>query len=232
LQASDNTLIAWAALIAAIGSVLTALLAAIALIAEGRRDRLSIGISNLWKLVEGWDSPEMRLRRALLAKRLRNNVAPRETSDDAIDVLNTFELLAYLVRSETLSLEGAWINFSTWAVSYWYIYETAIKHLQEQDSTLFEDYGTLIRQFIDYEARRRNLEPAAVVPDADALREFLRAEEALLLRISPPQAAREPTESFGGRVVSWLRSWFSEARAQPTPSDAEGEDSGGSDDPS
>jgi hypothetical protein len=225
VQASDTTLIAVTALLAAIGSVLTAIVAAVALLAEGRRDRLSIGINNLWKLVESWDSPEMRLRRAHLAQRLRNEEPPlRETSDEAIDVLNTFELLGYLVRAKALSLEDAWINFSPWAVSWWFIYKPAIIRLQEEvDPTLFEDYARLVHEFIAYEARRRDQEPTALVPDADALTDFLSSEEGLSRRLAPAP----PKPSLGERVLSWLeRSWFS------GPSGAGDEDSGGSGDPS
>jgi len=229
VQTPDSTLISWTALIAAVGSVLTAIVAAVALMAAGRRNRLSIGINNLWKLIDGWESSEMKWRRALLARELGGNLAPEgRISDHAVDVLNTFELLGYLVRSKVLALDDAWVNFSSWAISWYYIYEAPIHRIQREDPTVFEDYSTLVAKFIKYEAKRKKVEPTAIIPDATALKDFLIAEEALSRRDSLTQ--QEPARAFLAAVIRWLESWFSGAR-DSTPSDVGGGGSGDSGDP-
>lgn len=171
----------WPALITAIAALVAALLAATALVIEGRRTRLQLGLNNLWRLIEQWDGPQMRLRRAHLASHLLSKPSARSTiSDEAIDVLNTFELLAFLVvRSRTLRLEDAWVNFSPWALSWWFVLKSGVDRLREPDETVFEDYAQLIEQFIEYEMKRRKVPRDAIIPTEDDLREFLNSEARL-----------------------------------------------------
>jgi len=109
--------------------------------------------------------------------------------------------------------------------SWYFIYEASIHRIQREDPTVFEDYSTLVAKFIKYEAKRKKVEPTAIIPDATALKDFLKAEEALSRRDSLPQ--REPASGFLAAVIGWLDSWLSGAR-DSNPSDVEGGDSGGS----
>jgi hypothetical protein len=176
----------WVALVTAAAALLTALVALAALFIEGRRNRLQLGLSNLWRLIEQWDGPEMRLRRAHLAAHLlRNPEARSNASDEAIDVLNTFELLAFLVvRSQTLRLEDAWVNFSPWAVSWWFVMRPGVDDLRQQDATIFEDFAELIERFLEYESDRRGVGREQVIPVEDDLLGFLQAEAALRGRVA------------------------------------------------
>jgi hypothetical protein len=173
------------ALITAIAALITALVALVALFLEGRRIRLQLGMSNMWRLIEQWDGPTMRTLRARLALSLMTHPADRNrVSDDGIDVLNTFELLGYLVvRSKTLGLEDAWINFSVWAISWWHVYRQGIGRLREEDPTVFEDYAQLVDQLLKLEADRRGLTPDQLAPTEPSLRDFLESEVGLLRRV-------------------------------------------------
>jgi hypothetical protein len=172
----------WWTVVIAVAAVVAAVAAVIGVIAEGRRTRVQLGLANLWKLIEQWDHPEMRRRRARVARRLLQEPAAREEpSDEANDILNTFELLGYLVRSKTLKLEDAWINFP-WALSWWYVYEVGIRRLREGDSTVFEDYANLVREFVKYEAKTRDIAPNEVIPSEEARLAFLRSEVKLIRR--------------------------------------------------
>jgi hypothetical protein len=176
-----------ATLIAAYASAVGVIIAIAALIADGRRTRLSLGMNNLWKLIEGWDAPEMRRRRAdVAAQLLQDPLSSQRISDEAIDVVNTFELLAFLVRSKTLRMEHAWVNFSIWAMGWWGVYEAAIRSMQEEDPTVFEDYAWLTEHFAGYEGSRREMKPEEVFPKGEAVVAFLRAESAITGRLLPP----------------------------------------------
>jgi hypothetical protein len=167
----------------AAAAFLTSILAVVALVVGGRRARLQLGIANLWRLIESWDHPEMRRRRARMARKLLENPDERtEVSDEGIDILNTFELLGFLLRSKTLSLEAAWINFP-WALSWWYVYERGIQRLREGDSTVYQDYADLVESFIEYEMRSRGIGRVEVVPTEQARIAFLNSEVKLLRRI-------------------------------------------------
>ena len=97
----------------------------------------------------------------------------RDLPDAAHDVLGTFELLGYLVvRSETLSLEDAWINFSGHAIQWWHACRPGIEKLQEEDPTVYEDYATLVDQLMDEEARRRGKLRESLVPSDEDLKIF------------------------------------------------------------
>jgi hypothetical protein len=172
------------ALVTATAALITAVVALAALFLEGRRIRLQLGMNNMWRLIEYWDGPTMRSRRARLAGRLLSQPGERaRVSDDGIDVLNTFELLGYLVvRSKTLGLEDAWINFSVWAISWWHVYRAGIAHLREEDPTVFEDYAQLVDRFLDLEAERRGLTRDQLVPVESSLTDFLQSEARLLRR--------------------------------------------------
>jgi hypothetical protein len=210
-----------ATLITAIAAAATAVVTGIAVVADGRRTRLSIGISNLWRLIEVWDGVEMRSRRALLARAVRERPRERNSvTNNAIDVLNNFELLGYLVRAKVLRLEDAWVNFSGWALSWWIIYEPEIRRLQrEEDPTLFEDYAALVAQFVEFEAGRRNIVPEDVLPGPDAVTDFLKAEEALIRRLRPQAQIRSKRSS--GSLTRWW-SWLTGASAtSQTPSGEE-----------
>lgn len=124
----------WPGIIAAAGGMITALAAVIALLIDGRRTRRQLGIDNMWRLIEQWDRPDFRARRAKAASRLLADFDQRDDLPDAaIEVLNTFELLGYLViRSQTLPIEDAWINFSTYAVSWWRVCQPAIFRFRSQ----------------------------------------------------------------------------------------------------
>lgn len=87
----------------------------------------------MWRLIERWDGLDE--RREQTARYLLEHWDSRQDLPDAAhDVLGTFELLGYLVvRSETLSLEDAWINFSGHAIQWWHACRPGIEKLQEED---------------------------------------------------------------------------------------------------
>jgi hypothetical protein len=146
----------------------------------------------------------MRERRADVAKSLLRHPNDRQRiSDEGIDVVNTFELLAFLVRSRVLRRKDAWTNFSSWAIPWWYVYEPGIKVMQEQDKTVFEDFEWLVAHFVTYDARRRDITREQAIPTANDIRLFLEAERDLPSRILPSRTERPATMLGRLRFVLW-----------------------------
>lgn len=183
----------WAIFITALAALGAAILSGLAIWLEGRRTRLQLGINNLWSLIQQWDAADMRRRRCELARHLlKHPEARREVSREGTEVLNVFELLAYLVvRSKTLKLEDAWVNFSPWAAGWWYALEEGIDTLRAHDETIYEDYATLVAQFDAYEIKRGI--PLAEDPQ-EGIDQFLGDESALL---GPPgEHSRDTHDRF------------------------------------
>jgi hypothetical protein len=178
-------------LITAVAAVAAAVVAAGAVFFEGRRVRRQLGIENMWRLIETWDSPEFRARRAEAASLLSESFPrrPQQLHDvpyAVLDLLNMFELLGYLVvRSKTLPLEDAWINFSAPAVQWWHVCRPIIEIFQADDATVYEDYAELAKRFIEEDARRLGRSQEELLPSDDDLRSFLLSEVELVEALPP-----------------------------------------------
>jgi hypothetical protein len=195
----------WTAVLSAWAALGAVAIATVALVYQGHRTRLQLGISNMWSLIEKWDQPAMRRVRARTAAELLDRWESRQyLSGGGVDILNSFELVAYLVvRSKTLRLEDAWTNFSGWADRWWYVYLPAIESERADDQTLFEDYKQLVERFVEYEAKERGLSKETVVPTDADLRSFLEGEVELVERLR----YREPLRILPKRLEGWLVSW-------------------------
>jgi len=178
-------------LITAVAAVVAAVVAAGAVFFEGRRVRRQLGIENMWRLIETWDSPEFRARRAEAASLLSESFPRRprrlhEVPYAVLDLLNMFELLGYLVvRSKTLPLEDAWINFSAPAVQWWHVCRPIVEIFQADDATVYEDYAELAKRFIAEDARRLGRNQEELLPSDDDLRSFLLSEVELVEALPP-----------------------------------------------
>jgi len=183
----------WPIVVTAIGAILGPFIALMAMVYEGRRTRdqleieasrmrLQLGVDNMWKLIEKWEGPATHRSRAEAAAHLLSNWERRsELPNSALDVLDLFELLAYLViRSKTLSLEDAWINFSGHAISWWHVSRPGIEAFQRNDHTLYEDFASLADQLMTLEAERRGETREALVPREKDLIDYLLGEKKLV----------------------------------------------------
>ena len=168
----------WPTLIIAIAALLSAIVASVAVWLEGLRMRRQLGINNMWRLIEKWDEPRLRAHRSAAARQLLEDSQHREDLPvEALELLDMFELLAYLVvRSKTLSLEDAWINFSGPAIQWWYICRPGIERFQADDPTIYEDFATLADELIELEAKRRDKDREELKPSEEDLRAFLQGE--------------------------------------------------------
>lgn len=196
----------WIALTLVGTALVAAVAAVVGILVQSRSLRHQIATSNMWRLIDEWWSTDMRQLRARLSARLWDHPNERaKLNSDAIEVLNTFELLGYLaVKSKTLHIEHVWTNFSPWAIPWWHIFEGAIvkDRLQVGDNTMFEDFEALIGRLAKHEMRVRDLSEAEVVPDEKILRRFLDSERKL--RQTPPLPARVGPSGVFQAAIQWL----------------------------
>ena len=172
----------WPIVATALGAILGPFIAVFAVWAEGRRLRRQLGVDNMWRLIEKWDEPSIKTGRAEAAVYLLDNWRHREDlPNSALELLDMFELLAYLViRSKTLSIEDAWINFSGPAIQWWHVCRPGIERFQAGDQTIYEDFSSLADELMTLEAERRGITREALEPSDTDLIAFLRGEAALL----------------------------------------------------
>jgi hypothetical protein len=163
----------WPTFVTAIAALVSAIFAAVAVIAQGRSTRRQLGIQNMWRLIDRWDGLE-KVREKTATYLLEHWDKRENLPESAHDLLGTFELLAYLVvRSGTLSLGDAWINFSGPAIQWWHVCRPGIEKLREADPTVYEDYANLADQLIDLEAKRRGKPRDSLIPSEEDLKIFL-----------------------------------------------------------
>ena len=177
----------WPLIVTAIGAILGPFIAVIAVLTEGKRMRLQLGVDNMWRLIEKWDQPSLKASRSEAAEYLLDNWNRRENlPNSALVTLDLFELLAYLViRSQTLSIEDAWINFSGPAIQWWHVCRPGIEAFRADDPTIYEDFASLIERLIKMEEERRGMTREELQPSDGDLIVFLQGEKALVEK-SPP----------------------------------------------
>ena len=163
----------WPTLVTAVAAAIGSMAAILAVVVDGRRTRRQLGIENMWRLIDRWDSLDK--TRSAAANHLLVNWAQRdELSNEAAVLLDSFELLAYLVvRSKTLSLEDTWVNFSGSAIMWWHCCEPGIRKMQRSDATIYEDYSRLAELLMEEEAKRRHKNRNELLPSEGDLKQFL-----------------------------------------------------------
>jgi hypothetical protein len=131
------TLATWALFFAAI---LTILFAWRQITLQRRQSRLE----NLERIIEWYDDEKLReFRRRLAESRLDENECLRfldvDTYNDADEVLDFFEHVAFLVRKRHLDLYDVWHSFHLWIAIYVSDFKELIEAAQLEDPGTFAD---------------------------------------------------------------------------------------------
>jgi hypothetical protein len=168
-----------------------------ALAEQTRNWRLELQMSIFLRIVERWDSAEMRRQRAALAlrwdgwlmlaeeKRLGRPASAsdfsRQLSGPDEAVFDFFETLGLLLRLEYLDRELAWHTFSDAAGHWWGLSHAYIEKLREAgtDPTVYEDFKAFALALQQEDARRRKTSLADVQPTEKDLDDFLQKEKRL-----------------------------------------------------
>jgi hypothetical protein len=170
----------WVGLFAGAATVVGAAIAVVAIYVQLKATRFSTSIDTLWRLQDEWSSRDMRCARVAVADGLRSNQLSTVEHGQVNDVVNFFEFLGLLVRKGAVDLDGAWNNFSDWALPYWEELSGWIDEHRNGDQTVWENYGRLEKQLIGVEAARRHLSPDAILLKIqDGIPAFLEKESRL-----------------------------------------------------
>ena len=159
---------------AALAAVVAALIAGAGVWDQYRRGRRSEGLDFVWRIRQEWNSIENRARRQKVAEDLLKE--PKEVSRLTVDILNFFETVGFYVRVGSISVEAAWMNFSPFAVGYWFACRPQILRKQRQDRTQFADLEYLVDRFLTFEQKKRRVSRASVKLSKQEVARFLRNE--------------------------------------------------------
>lgn len=141
------------------------------------REDLKVRLQTTYE--EKFDSPAIIAERKKLAEQLLNK-EPHDNIQET--VMNFYETIGIFFRRGYLDKEMAWSGFSFYAIRWWsatkdYIFEE--RKIQNNDSTLFEEFETLVDEFYTLEMNERHLSRAQLEPSPDDLNRFLEAEKKL-----------------------------------------------------
>jgi hypothetical protein len=156
------------------------------LIWQSLQRRKAQGDDFLWRLVQRWESDEMRARRIQVASDFLHH---GKDTRNTVDILNFLELLGYFVRSGTIPESGAWLYFVDVVFGYRLAANGLIVRQRlgpQGDPTVFQDLLGLVDTLLKIEAKKRKIRgngPKVTLQDAgwdpEEVRGFLRYETEL-----------------------------------------------------
>lgn len=165
-----NAIMAWAA----IGAVLVAL---IAFLSESKRWRFSLSVDLILRLDSYFNSSEFKKIRKKAATVILSKTSKKEEMVSVEDVLNFFEMVAFLTRRRALDSEMVWYIFSYWMLRWYYCAKDYIDMTRKNDPTIWADLVKMNeKRFIKIEKRKCRL---VLVPFELELENFLKDESNL-----------------------------------------------------
>jgi hypothetical protein len=135
---------------------------------QNERLRLNLEVNLLHKLQDRYDSQIFIGRRSAVATYYLNNafegddmVGVERLNEDAIDVCNFFEDVAYLQRIGALSAKSVWNGFGPDLQVHWHLCKRGIEKQREesQNPTIYEEFEQLSRLIADMSRERGIPEP-------------------------------------------------------------------------
>lgn len=156
----------------------------IGLYLSNRQARKAQADDFLWRLVEKWESEEMRACRMRAASDFLHH---RKVSRNTIEIYNFLELIGFFVRSGTVPDDGAWVYFSTFVWGYWGAGRVMIALQQIDDPTVFQELDILVKRLTKFEVRRRHISEEQTKWNDEEVELFLKNEMEL---IPPPEPAK------------------------------------------
>lgn len=111
-----------------------------------------------------------------------------------MEVLDFFEGLAYFHRRGLCDAESLWHFFASWLLPYFAASHAVVKHMTQNDPSLFEDLARLNKELKKVESRRHPSQSSSHILSPDSIKGFLQAEsqECLTIEYGLPKKDKKP----------------------------------------
>ena len=160
-------------IVIAIGAVVSAWWAIIAVRVQERRARFATGLDAILRLDGLWCSERIKEARVLTAGQI---LAKEKPSKAIEDVLDFFDTLGLFVRKEGISVELAWSFFYYWLDGYATVARDYINGYRRKEPTVWEDLVWLHDQVRSFEQQRTKCTEEDLNLTPEEIEEFLREE--------------------------------------------------------
>jgi len=142
----------------------------------GRKD-LKVRLQTNYE--EKFEGQTLISERKKLAEQLLEQAQHEEIQES---VMNFFESVGLLLRKGYLDKEMVWSGFAFYVIRWWsaskdYIFEE--RRIQNNDTTIFEDFQYLVDEIYKIEIKKRGLSRAELEPSQNDITRFLNAEKKL-----------------------------------------------------
>lgn len=138
-------------MITAVGTVVTAIVAIVAVILEWARSRIALNVEIALDLDRRFNSPEIREDRRKTAEAIQHGRV-----QDPGQVLEFFGTIGILLRKEVLDKEVLWRMFFYWLHGYHFLLKKYIEEEKKQDRTSFESLEILYKELLAFENEKNN----------------------------------------------------------------------------
>ena len=163
--------IEWTA-IAAIGGLVGAAVAIIALVAGGRRSRIALQTDLLLKYYDKFYSMEMHRNRQVAAQKLIDGEFPNYELEDVLDY---FGIIGALLERKVLDHRLTLGLFDWWILRYWYCAEQYVqsrrRDTDDPDPEMWSYLERMVKKLIAYRKKMNSQEISEI-----ALKKFLQEE--------------------------------------------------------
>jgi hypothetical protein len=160
LKMEPDKIIAWATLLTAGATLLGVVFAVIFFLAEGRRSRFQAGVEILLKFNEEFDNNRMWSARKKAVEAIKKDKTGEadKAMDDTGDVLDFFEIIAFLVRRRAIDKYFVWHSFFYWIHRYYVLCQDYISSEQQKpgERAKWEDLVWLYPRLLRIEKKRNH----------------------------------------------------------------------------
>lgn len=158
--------------VAAIGGLITATIAIIALVVGGRRSRIALQTDLLLKYYDEFYSPEMHKVRRTAVQKL---IAGKSPNYELEDVLDYFGIIGALLERKALDHELTYGLFDFWILRYWCCAQEYIAARRQDPEDPAPEMWSCLERLVNGLLAYRKEKGATVITDG-AARRFLREE--------------------------------------------------------
>ena len=163
-------------IVAEVVGILPAVIAIVALIIEGQRNRTTHQTQLLINLNEQWCSNETKL----LRKRVAQKLLRKDNSNYELgELLDLISMICYLHKSKAVDAELLNNQFSWWIIRYWLCAERWIQNIRSIDPEGWKSVEIVANKLIVLEEKE-----GILLPSSKELKYFLQVEANLFIKIA------------------------------------------------